>query len=186
MTHRELSKLHGYIAVFFLPMSVLYAVTGALYIVGITGARTDHEMTISLPQGWPDSYEAGQIIVQDSLAENSAVDGNIRFGRPAMDTSTFYWTSIDYSISMSRISDATARVLVQKNSWYRKLVEIHKNHAGGLFAVLGFSYGLALFFLVVSGAMMMFQSKLHKRAATVLLSTGSAFSIIVYFLTTTS
>lgn len=183
MTHRTLIKVHGYIAVFFLPMALLYAVTGTLYIVGKSGSTESVSIELEMTSSWPNTIDAAQSLVGGTLRENNlaaTIDSVLATARTNSDTE-YYWRTLTHSVTLTRTGETTARLQTQRNSLYRQLVEIHKDHAGIMFTVLGFGFGIAMAVLILSGSLMMFKSRLHRRSATLLLSSGTALCVGAYF-----
>lgn len=182
MNHLTLIKIHGYIAVFFLPMALLYAVTGALYIVGKGGAAETVSFEVAATGSWPATTDAASALADRKLRENglpSIINAITATSRAVSDTE-YYWRTLSQSVTLTRTGEETAELWVQDNSLYRQLVEIHKNHAGILFAIIGFGFGIAMAVLILSGALMMFRSRLYRRSAMLLASSGTALCLVAY------
>lgn len=182
MSHRTLIKVHGYIAVFFLPIAILYAVTGTFYIIGKSGSATNVSLEFQTKGGWPKTVDIAHALVNERLRDNglpAAAENLAATGRAASDTE-YYWRALTHSVALTKTGNETAKLQVQENSLYRQLVEIHKDHAGIFFTVIGFAFGIAMSILILSGSFMMFKSRLHRKAATWLLSSGTALCIVAY------
>ena len=99
----------------------------------------------------------------------------------------YYWMGLGEVIRLSpKGTSGEWEIYRQQNHWYKQLVEIHKDHAGTLFSVLGFGFALGMFILVVSGAFMMFQSPLYRKVATVLVIIGSIISVSAWIVSASS
>lgn len=183
MNYRTLVKVHGYIAVFFLPMAILYAVTGAFYIVGVSGSTDASSIEFPLVSGWPKTFADARITADQQLQQHRfpLIPRNV--DRRVQEVDEFFWRGLSHTVTLTRSGDTTATVTVSENDLFRQLVEIHKNHAGLLYAIIGFAFGLAMAVLILSGTLMMFRSRLHRRAATWLLSAGTALCVVAYCLT---
>lgn len=182
MNHRTLVRIHGYIAVFFLPLALLYAVTGTLYIIGESGSANTVSVEFQTTTGWPETIDAAYPLVEEKLRENDlpmAINGVTATSRVNSDRE-YYWRTLAHSATLTRTGDAAAALRIQKNGPYRQLVEIHKDHAGILFTILGFGFGIAMAILILSGAVMMFRSKLYRKPATLLLSSGTVLCLTAY------
>lgn len=183
VNHRTLVKLHGYIAVLFLPMAILYAVTGTLYILGESGAAATIRIEPAEVREWPESAEQASALV----------DGILRArGRPAIgsfaeprhgDDGSYVWRAMDRNVTLSKAAGGGVALRLEQHSTFRRLVEVHKNHAGILFSILGIAFGIAMSTLLLTGALMMFKSRLYRRSATAVLAAGVAMSAGTYFLT---
>jgi hypothetical protein len=173
-------RLHGYIAVFFLPMAILYAGTGALYIIGESGAAPQASFNIKLPNGWPASSDGARKLASEWLQEHDLPALSTSAGQGTNGDDGYYWRALTHAILLTRISDSEAELIVQSNSLYRQLVEIHKDHAGLMFTIIGFAFGMGMLILILSGALMMFRSKQFRNSAAVLLTSGTAACLLAY------
>jgi hypothetical protein len=180
MNYRSLVKIHGYLAVFFLPMAVLYAVTGALYIVGTSGEATKETLHISLTNDWPDSIENARQFTTQRLLANGLPAASNRAGEIEIDENTYLWRALSHTVRLTRTNPGQAVIVFQKNSLYRQIVEIHKNHAGGFFAFIGFAFGIAMTILLLSGSLMMIKSKVFRKNALWTLAVGTAACAYAY------
>lgn len=183
MNRRTLIILHGFIAVFFLPLAMLYAVTGALYILGSNGTSHDTTITVELTDGWPESIDAARELAGGRLLEAGLPEANPVAGEYVFDDDRYYWRALTHGVTLARISDDRAELRIQENSFYRQLVEIHKNHAGPWFRILGIAFGLAMLILILSGAWMMFASSMYRRTAGKLFAGGLVVSLAAYVAT---
>lgn len=168
---------------FFLPLALLYAITGALYITGSRGTVSETRLTVELGEGWPDTIGAARELVTERLRRDGLPEANPVAGERVLPDGGYYWRALTHSVTLNPPAGGRAEISVQENSLFRQLVEIHKNHAGPWFAVLGFSFGLAMTILIVSGAWMMLGSSLYRRSANLLLSCGLAASVLAYVVT---
>ena len=65
-------KLHAYFACFFLPITLVYIVTGTLYMFGIRGdVSSVNEYQVPLTQSWPETAELAKPVVLKALADKS-------------------------------------------------------------------------------------------------------------------
>ena len=185
MSRRLLVQIHGYIAVFFLPMALLYAITGGFYILGQGGSDTRSTIAVQLAEK-PVDAGAAIAAIRGELEKQGwrvpSVDDPVR---PLQ--GGYYWMGLGEVIRLSpKGTSGEWEIYRQQNHWYKQLVEIHKDHAGTLFSVLGFGFALGMFILVVSGAFMMFQSPLYRKVATVLVIIGSIISVSAWIVSASS
>jgi len=171
-----LIQIHGYIAVFFLPLALLYAVTGALYITGETGGVVRTKATITLVS-IPDSAQELLPLIEPTLVENNwRVPPLSDYVREFPDG--YMWSSLGESIRVTLPAgdskDKSEIIIFHgKNTWYKQLVEIHKDHAGFYFSILGLAFGVGMLIMTISGGIMMLQSPVHKRIALTLVTAGT-------------
>ena len=181
MSRRLLVLIHGYIAVFFLPLALLYAVTGGLYILGETGG--DDRTTVSVAVTTPpqSAVEAIRLMRPELEQHGWRVPGDDEYYRELQ--GGYYWAKFTGSLRFTPTQSGSQWEIVhQRNHWYKQLVEIHKDHAGIYFSVLGFGFATGLFILIGSGAYMMFQSPAYRKAASILFVSGISVTAIVWLL----
>ena len=180
LSRRTLVLIHGYIAVFFLPFALLYAITGGLYILGETGGdeRNTVEVTVSSP---PENTAAAIELITPALTERGwripKTSDNVRELQGG-----YYWGRFDETLRFAPSNNGNWVISHQQNSWYKQLVEIHKDHAGIYFSILGFGFAIGMFVLVISGAIMMFQSPVYRNTAIKLLAGGVVVTVCVWVL----
>lgn len=184
MNRRTLIKVHGFIAVFFLPLAMLYAITGALYITGSKGSIDETTLKVGLRSGWAQSIDVARSFANEHLLDAGFPAASNSAGEFVLGDGKYLWRALTHSVTLVRLDDATAEIRVEKNSLYKQLVEIHKNHAGPWFAFLGIAFGVAMMTLILSGAWMMFESSLYRRAASSLLIVGTTVSLAAYLAST--
>ena len=178
--HRVLVQVHGYVAVFFLPMALLYAMTGALYVIGIKGAAPETRIAVPLENSWPATDAQARAFVTDRLQANGLPALSSAAGHGMVVDTEYYWLALTHWVILTKIDDKRAELVVRKNSPLRQAVEIHKDHAGAIFTVIGFTFGLAMLLMIVSGAVMMFRAKSYRKTAVIVVACGSAMSVLAY------
>ncbi|GAB1270177.1 hypothetical protein NBRC116493_34310 [Aurantivibrio infirmus] len=179
MKRKLLIQIHGYIAVFFLPLALLYAITGAFYILGETGGvvRTDASLESS---NIPTTAKEIIPLIEATLNENNwRVPSADEYVRELQDG--YLWSSLGESVRVT-ITEGSSTIALNhtKNTWYKQLVEIHKDHAGKYFSLLGFAFGVGMIIMTISGAIMMLQSPTHKRIAITLVSAGTVITLATW------
>lgn len=184
LNHRTLVKLHGYIAVLFLPMAILYAVTGTLYILGESGAASTIRIRPAEVREWPESVEQAAALVNGILrTRGRAAIGSFAEPRHG-DDGSYVWRAMDRTVTLSKAAGGGGvAVRLEEHGTLRQLVEVHKNHAGIVFSILGIAFGIAMSTLLLTGALMMFKSRLYRKSASAVLAAGVAMSAGTYFLT---
>ncbi len=165
-------KVHLYIASFFLPMLLLMAVSGGLYLNGIKGTvtTTPIELTNAVPID-PKSPELKQDI--DGLLQSNGIVHNFEYVKVSGTTLITRPTSRDYySID---VSGPTPEVSLNKPDLVKQLVELHKGHGPGLFKTLQKVMSVGLVIILLSGFWLGISSE-PLRGAT-LITTGAGLLI---------
>lgn len=187
MKRKLLIQIHGYIAVFFLPLALLYAVTGTLYITGETGGIIQTNATLTLANV-PGSAKELLPLIEPTLIENNwRVPPSDEYVREF--PNGYLWSSLSESIRISFSEEiikngfqgeSEITIFHGKNTWYKQLVEIHKDHAGVYFSILGLAFGIGMLIMTITGGIMMLQSPVHKRIALILVTAGTLITLATW------
>lgn len=143
-------KIHIYVSIFFLPAAFIYALTGALYIFGIT----DKSGTIT------NNYK---IETKKPLKENEMADFMINYFKennitlpsklePKHSRGSITIGGISYSASIRQAKDNLSyEITTAKRSFYGCLVLLHKSKGEYFFDILAIAFSIALVVLYFSG-----------------------------------
>ncbi len=177
-----LLKLHLMIAALVLPVTVMFAVTGALYTWGIKGNYTTHEYMVELSSPLPDDR---QQLTQLATTALQAHQLPLPSGEPAVKQSgnrvTLEWTGSRLDVLLeSGASPQEAKLTVKETSVYRHLVQLHKAKGGMAFKVYAAFFAASLLLILLTGLLMAWQ--MPKYRPLLLVSAGSGlllFSALV-------
>ncbi len=173
-------KLHAYFACFFLPVTLLYVVTGVLYLFDIKGGvKEEFKYPLALTQGWPESQQAAQHLVEKKLAG---------LYHPALPEDYYPeegghdWYGFKQEVILISTDDASqARLIIKEHDVWHQLLLIHKGHAGKLFWLFGIFLGVSLFFSLVSGFVLVFQMPKLKGSAFITFVAGTLVLALLFF-----
>ena len=102
MQHITLTKIHGYIAVFFFPMAILYAITGTAYIVGEGGEaiRTTYEF----PQQtqWPTDVDQARLLAATLLEQENLPPPSTIMGQRVLGDNGYSWRGFTHGVTLNR------------------------------------------------------------------------------------
>jgi hypothetical protein len=151
---KQLVRVHVVLACFFLPMAVLYAITGGLYGLRYTGAHqaTDTQLALTAP------------LPTDLAGLVALADAELRAQGIAPPTGEDAFTAI------FRVKEASA---------YRRFVQLHKAKGGDLFRYFAAAWMVGLLALVVSGAVMAFTRKPSRNLALASTAAGTLLFIVL-------
>ena len=172
-------KWHAYLACFFLPVAVLYTLTGALYLVDIRGgAKQVYEYPLG-SLSWPATQEQAEQIITPTLtgADQVALPDDY-FTRPGK----HIWYGFKQEVSLQQ-TDTGLLLRVEERDLWQQFVLIHKGHAGDLFVVIGILLGVALIFSLVSGVVLAMAAPAFKNKATLAMLAGTVCLLMAYWLT---
>ncbi len=146
--------LHSYLAMFFLPVAILFAVTGALYVFGITGDLNTKTCEIKLDEPFPWS-QAQNIEAQEALMVKFAKETGIKVpeGKAIKGKQGVTLGSMTgyHLVFIPEIEKDTATLLVNNPNLYFKAVMLHKAKCGVAFKVIGIGLGVAMIVLYITG-----------------------------------
>ncbi len=169
-------KLHAYFACFFLPITLVYIVTGMLYFFDIKGSVSkDIEYFVSLPSGWPETEEEAESFV---LAE---LKGKDHFALPE----DYYWEGVHdwyghkQEVILAKTDDPNiAEVHIKEHDLLLQLLIIHKGFAGTFFKVFSIMFGLSLAFSTISGVVITLQLPQIKNTSIALILVGGVVLVV--------
>lgn len=171
-----LMKVHALLAVFILPVAIMFFVTGALYTWDVKGGyyTTVHELHLKNP-------------VQDELTELVALTekelekrniatptGQAKIKRIG-DSYRLEWSGSSMDIILEPTSQPLIVKLEIKNtSWYRQFVQLHKAKGGVPFKVYAAVFATSLLLLLITGSIMAWQMPKLRKLALISATLGIA------------
>ncbi len=151
--------MHIYLSVFFLPMALIFVITGIFYLFGFKQDYGMQTQRFEILQKQPIlNLEA---FVLDFLKQNHLELPKNTQLQP--DKDKFKMGSPKYFISVWQDQD---RVQIQTNrrSFYGNLVMLHKGKVGKAFQAFSMIFGVALFVFYFSGFIMTSWCKQHRKS----------------------
>jgi hypothetical protein len=164
-------KLHAYFACFFLPITLVYIITGMLYFFDIEGEVTaEIEYPVQLIHGWPTNEQQAKSIVLRSLAgkEHNQLPNDYYLYEGTHD-----WYGHEQEVILSPINDNKAKLVIKEHDLLLQLLIIHKGYAGNFFKVFSIMFGFSLAFSVISGVVITLQLPQLKKASLCFIIGGS-------------
>lgn len=170
-------KIHIYLSVFFLPVALLYAITGALYIFDIKGESLAEKQTYSVHLG--ESLASGQmgeflvnylknnnITLPSNLAPREAKGGGVEVG------------GIRYSASIKARGENLYEITTLKRSIYECLVLLHKSKGGFYFDILAIGFAITLVVLYFSGFIITSFCKKNRKESIIVFAIGAGVTTL--------
>lgn len=148
-------QLHAYFSCFFLPITLVYLMTGMLYFFDIKGqVATEVEYFVDSPQGWISDQHEAKAFVLKHLKDK---------GHPEL-PKDYYWEELhdwyghEQEVLLKPTDDPNVlEIHVKEHDWLKQLLIIHKGFAGWFFKLLSVLFGLSLLFSVISGVIITLQ-----------------------------
>lgn len=174
-------KWHAYLSCFFLPLALIYALSGLLHLLEVEeGASATLEFAYS-SASWPDNeQEAKQAL--ESLLKQEGGSEHLPLPQNYFVSSQWQgWYDIHQEVSLVAADEVHgAKVVIEKNDLMRQLMYIHKGIAGNIFKVLGILLGFSLLFSIISGAIVALAMPKLKRNSTIACAIGSLAVLAAY------
>lgn len=170
-------KLHAYLACFFLPITLLYIVTGTLYFFGFDGdISAEYEYSVPLDNGWPTTAEQAKPIVLKALLDKDHMDlpADYYFYQGAHD-----WFGHEQAVILSKTKNVEiAKLVVKEHDLLQQLLVIHKGYAGDFFKIFSICFGFSLAFSVISGVVITLQLPQLKRSSIIAIIAGAGILLL--------
>lgn len=158
---KQIVRVHVFLACFFLPMAVLYAITGGLYGLRYTGAHRSTDTKLALAAPLPSDL-AGLVAIADAELRAQGIAQPTGEARIRKSGTSYHleWSGSTRDIELHPTAEASTAVFrVKEASAYRRFVQLHKAKGGDLFRYFAAAWMIGLLALVVSGAVMAFTRK---------------------------
>jgi len=152
----QLVRAHALLASFFLPLGIMFFVTGALYTVEITGGYESTSATIPLAAPLTPDLDALTTLANTYLKEQAITppSGSMRV-RKAGTSFLFEWTGSNRDVVLAPTENhLEAKIEVKDTTWYRRFVQLHKAKGGPAFKAFAVAGAAGLLFLFLSGSIM--------------------------------
>lgn len=174
-------QLHAYIACFFLPAALLYALTGGLYLLGYEGGVSkDSEYHYALEGGWPEDK---------NIARNIVIKEMKRLGHDVALPKKYYlwegkhdWFSFKREVLLIPEANGHVELKIMEHNFWRQLLLIHKGFAGDVIKIFSILWGISLIFSQLSGVILALNIKKIRRNSFMSIGVGLLFLITAYLL----
>ncbi len=130
------TKLHIFLSMFFLPLAVIYFLTGSLYLLGHRGDLIRENIKIMLDEPLSEDIDAQQDFVAEQLEARSmkVPRGPARFwfGR-------FFWGRLSgYHVTLQTTSESNeAQIQTNRPNLFGRLLSLHVGKGHSVFNYLG-------------------------------------------------
>ncbi len=177
-------KVHTLLAVFILPVVIMFFVTGVLYTWGVKGEYniTVYELQLEKPI-------KGQLVELVNLAEKELNIRNLTVptGKAVVKTigNSFKleWSGATMDVIIQpTLQPLIAQLEIKNTSWYRQFVQLHKAKGGTFFKVYATVFTIALLLILITGFIMAWKMpKLRKLTLISLVSGIVTFVVMVIY-----
>ncbi len=174
LARKTLIVVHTVLAGFFLPMGLMYAVTGGLYGLGVKGGYTTVEHTVALDQPLTSELSTLVALTESELAARDLAFPSGSAGVKKGGTSFYLeWTGSNRDVQLHPTADPLAATLKVKDTGvHRFFVQLHKAKGGELFKWFAALWMIGLVLLFVTGGIMAFAIKSYRPLAGLSVAAG--------------
>lgn len=161
-----LTTIHVVIAGFFLPVAIMFAVTGGLYTFGVKGEYETKKL--SLPLTMAAEPKLSELITAAEAILKEHNNGEVPTGSPGIKKAgtswQFEWTGSNYDFTLDPTTTAgTYNVAIKETSAHRFFVQLHKAKGGLPFKILAGGLAAGLLALFFGGVLLAFSSPILKK-----------------------
>lgn len=178
MAKKHWMKIHTYLSLFFLPMCLIYVLTGIGYIAGFkdsAGAKI-HKITLeSTPQNGKEREFILELLKNNNLKipKNTAI--TMMRDNPTMG-------NIKYNVALQKDKNGQMSLVATERSIYGVLVLMHKAKGAVYFNALAICFAVSLMIFYLSGLIVTSFCKKNRKPALITLISGLALTAIAIFL----
>ncbi len=178
-------RIHTVLAGFFLPVAIIFAVTGGLYTFGVKGnyrpLTQTLEVTLLDESDLSEVHNAAINIITEEFS------GKLPSGSPSIKkvgTSwQFEWTGSRADFTLEPTTAAGFYKAVYKpTTWHRYFVQLHKAKGGAPFKFLAGGLALAFISLFASGVLIAFGRPQLRPLLLTSLGLGTVISVVLAFM----
>lgn len=172
---KSIILLHTVIASFFLPVGLMFAITGGFYSVGITGnyKTSTHEIRLDAPLG----KELGPLVTLVE-AELGRLGVDVPSGAAKVQSggTSFHlvWSGSRRDVELHPTTDPlVASLRVKETTVHRFFVQLHKAKGGEAFKWFAVSWMVGTVILLATGTMLALAIPAYRKPAIVSLVIGT-------------
>ena len=161
-------KVHLYLSLFFLPVALIYVLTGALYILGVredVDAKIQEFTLPSMPQQGEEQATILSVLHANNLKIPNNTDIRVQKGNITMG-------SITYSASITTNKQGEAIVRVTDRGLYGILVLMHKAKGKFYFDIIAVGFAISLMIFYFSGLIITSFCKKKRKEALLTFTLG--------------
>lgn len=169
-------NFHIYLSLFFLPVALMYALTGVLYIAGVNQDWGATKQTYLINQNIPNGEE--KTIVWEYLKSNQIALPSEKVSKNKQGNLTFGGTH--YSVSLSKKGEESYELTTLKRSFIGDMIMLHKAKALWYFNILAIGFGITMGLLYLSGLIItLFNSKKNRNIQYFTIFLGFLASLVL-------
>ncbi len=177
-----LMKVHVLIAVFILPIAIMFFVTGAFYTWGIKGdyETTVQKLHLKIPLQEERSYLINVVETELNKQQVSLPTGKAKIKKIGQ-SFQLEWTGSSKDVVLEPTSDPLiAQLKIKNTGWHRHFVQLHKAKGGVAFKIYATILAVGLLFLLISGFIMAWQLPKLRKMTLISTMLGLIFFVTMF------
>ncbi len=178
----QLMRAHMWLAAFFLPVTLLFLISGLLYTLNVEGRTSKQSEVIELSS----AYSADLVRLKSLvLAELGARSIDVPHGEPELKSKKgnqyLYWSDLDQSVTL-RPGDTPTQVelVLRERNWLAQLMRIHRGEAGEALRWLTVGLPIALLLIYLSGIFLALGAPALRRGVLIALGSGAGLLLVLF------
>ena len=173
-------QFHIYLSLFFLPVALLYAVSGLAYIFGANqdfmATKNSYKTNLVLQKG-----AEQEAVLQFLKEQNIKIPNDVNLKKDKKQGGLTMGTA-SYSINVKQAKDELV-VTTTKRSFLGNIIMLHKDKTGWYFRILSISFGFSLMLFYLSGLMItFFANKKERKAQLLVIAAGILTSVVLGYI----
>lgn len=179
--YKKFVIVHTALAGFFLPMGLMYAITGGLYGLGIKGNYQSEEYALQLAEPLPTELSGLVALAERELRQRDIELPTGNAGVKKGGTSYYFeWTGSRRDVELQPTADPRQAILkVKETTPHRLFVQLHKAKGGTAFKWFAAVWMVGLVSLFITGSVMAYYAKAYRRIALVSGALGIAVFVVM-------
>ena len=177
-----LMKVHVLIAVFILPVAIMFFATGAFYTWGVKGEYeiTVQKLHLKTPLQEKLSYLVNMVEKELKKQDISLPTGKAKIKKIGK-SFQLEWTGSSKDIVLEPTSTPLiAQLKIKNTGWHRHFVQLHKSKGGVAFKVYATILAVGLLFLLISGFIMAWQLPRLRKMTLISTMLGLIFFVTMF------
>jgi len=181
---KQLIILHTVLAAFFLPMGIMYAITGGLYGLGLKGGYDTVTTELQLEQPLDGELSTLVKMTEDELEKQGINPPSGSASVKKGGTSYYFeWTGAVRDVQLHPTADPlVAEFKVKDTNVQRYFVQLHKAKGGEVFKWFAAVWMVGLILLFLTGGVMAYAAKPYRKLALISSIAGVAAFVVLAML----
>ena len=175
-------KVHAILACFFMPLTLLYFVSGGLYALDIKGSVEKQVYTVTLDRPFaPDLAQLSESITSALEQRSLALPSGSPAIRKKKNSYEYLWGDLQRQVMVQPTANPLqVEMVYRQRSPLTQLMRVHRAEAGSLIKALSLSMVVSLLFILGSGVFLAVGMPKLRRTALFALGAGFVAMLAIF------